>query len=373
MIKKFSNKLVLTLLALMVGTVANAAVKLTIGQISGVTAGAVIEIPVCLENDAAVATVGFDVRFPKGIVPVSMVKNDERAKGSQGWTCNIQYTNLNPGAYRAGLMNYTRNIAAGNGAIATINAVCADIIESGDITLENVEITLADGTVAPVETQNGKVETSDSYPGLMQFSAPNKYNVYPGDVFTVEVSLDNDIELKSFQANLELPEGFEFVYDEDEDAYAIAGSERNPEGVWYSYTPGSKIVSMLNMSGDPIEGQSGKLFSFQVQAPEKMPYREYLITLKGFKGQVKGQTTSFSFDSDITIKINGALPGDIDCNGYVDADDLALFIQALAANKLPSVDSEEFIRYDANENGVINIADAQAIFNIFMYGSFAGK
>ena len=78
MIKKFSNKLVLTLLALMVGTVANAAVKLTIGEISGVTAGAVIEIPVCLENDAAVATVGFDVRFPKGIVPISMEKNNDR-------------------------------------------------------------------------------------------------------------------------------------------------------------------------------------------------------------------------------------------------------------------------------------------------------
>ena len=50
-----------------------------------------------------------------------------------------------------------------------------------------------------------------------------------------------------------------------------------------------------------------------------------------------------------------------------------LFIQALAGGKLPTLDSEDFTRYDANQNGVINIADAQAIFNIFMYGSASGK
>ena len=376
MIKKFSNKLVLTLLALMVGTVANAAVKLSIGQVSGATPGAVIEIPVYLDNDAAVATVGFDVRFPKGIVPISMEKNNERAKGTQGWTCNIMPTNLNPGAYRAGLMNFTKNISAGSGVIAVISASCSDIMETGDITLENVEVTLANGTVADVETEDGKVEISTVYPGIMQFSAPD-YIINPGETFMVEVSLDNDIDLRSFQSKLQLPEGFELVEDEDEGEYII-GSDRNPEGTMYSYTEGAGIIGMLNMSGEPLEGESGVLFRFAVKAPEELA-AESVITIKGFKGMVKGFTTSFGFDSDIALTVYNQkmlvvnIPGDIDQDGDVDADDLALFIQALAGGKLPTLDSEDFTRYDANQNGVINIADAQAIFNIFMYGSASGK
>ena len=61
------------------------------------------------------------------------------------------------------------------------------------------------------------------------------------------------------------------------------------------------------------------------------------------------------------------LRGDINADGVVDADDLALFIAALAYDRLPSdPNSEEFYRYDANGNGAINIADAQAIFNMVL-------
>ena len=371
MIKKYTKELMLTLLALLVCSVANAGVKLSVGQVENVIPGSTIEIPVYLESDAAVATIGFDVRFPQGISAISMVKNNERAKGTQGWICDIKLNGLNPGAYRAGLMNLSlKSITAGSGVVATIFAECADQIEEGTIALENIEITLADGKTAEVVVENGSISTSNVYPGLVKFTASDYYNVYPGTEFTVSVALDNDIEVRSFQANLTLPEGFELVEDE-ETGDIFNASERNPAGVSYLYDNG--ILVMVNASGDPIEGQSGTLFSFRVKAPEEMPMREYVITLTDFKGQVKGQTTSFDYNSDIVIKINGALPGDIDKDGDVDADDLALFIQALAAGKLPSLDSDDFIRYDANENGVINIADAQAIFNIFMYGSASGR
>jgi hypothetical protein len=49
----------------------------------------------------------------------------------------------------------------------------------------------------------------------------------------------------------------------------------------------------------------------------------------------------------------------------VDADDLALFINALYNDTLPTdPESEEFIRYNANGDKIISIADAQAIFNM---------
>ena len=57
--------------------------------------------------------------------------------------------------------------------------------------------------------------------------------------------------------------------------------------------------------------------------------------------------------------------GDINKDGQVDADDLALFINALYNDTLPTdPESEEFIRYNANGDKIISIADAQAIFNM---------
>jgi len=371
MIKIFSSKLVLAMLALMVGTVANAAVKLTIGQATNALPKSTIEIPVYLENDADVSTIGFDVRFPKGITPTSMVKNNERAKGVQGWACNIQPTVENPGAYRAGLYSFEKKVAPGEGVIATITAVCADVIETGEITLENVEVTLTSGDVAEVETENGQVVTNNVYPGTMVFSAQDVIT-YPGEEFTVAVALENDIELRSFQANLQLPEGFEVAFDEEEDAYKIAGSDRAPEGTTFPYNDAKGIIAMLNMSGEPLEGNEGTLFTFTVKAPAEMPDNS-VIAIKGFKGQVKGYTTSFDFNSDITINVINqetlkpeVLPGDINNDGTVDAIDLALFIQALANKQLPAAATEDFERYDANGDKALNIADAQAIFNIII-------
>ena len=302
MIKIFSNKLVLAMLALMVGTVANAAVKLSIGKVTGVLPKATIEIPVYLENDADVSTVGFDVRLPKGITPTAMAKNNERAKGSQGWACNIQPTVENPGAFRAGLYSFEKKIAAGEGLIATITAVCADVIEDGDIVLENVEVTLTDNTVVEVETENGSVSTSTVYPGNLSFTADKEFAVYAGQEIEVAVALNNDIELRSFQADMQLPEGFTLVFDEDEDAYKIIPADRVPQGTSFSYNVNNGRIIMLNMSGEPLVGSEGTLFTFTVKTPEQMP-AESEITLKGFSGQVKGYTTSFDFNSDITIKV----------------------------------------------------------------------
>lgn len=377
MIKKFSNKLVLTLLALMVGTVANAAVKLSLTPLSDVTPGNEYTVAVIVESDVALASVGFDVKFPKGITPIEMVKNNDRAKGTNGWICNITESKTNPGFYTAGLTNFTKDILAGNDAVAYIKVETAGQIGKGEIEIENVEIVLAGETEATedfvVETPD--VTTTTIYPGVMTFFTDD-YIVAPGAEFTVAVNLLNDAALRSFQCDVVLPEGFTLVEDEEEGDIFV-GSERNPNPTSYMFNATTNVLGMFVTSKDQIEGNDGVLFTFKVKAPAEMPAQS-VISLKNFRGvSVQGFNTSFELQNDLAIAVLNerlmAIPGDIDKDGDVDADDLALFIQALAAQQLPTVDSDDFVRYDANQNGVINIADAQAIFNIFMYGNAAGR
>ena len=81
-----------------------------------------------------------------------------------------------------------------------------------------------------------------------------------------------------------------------------------------------------------------------------------------------------ALEDAIAKAINDKLiAGDINKDGKVDASDLALFVENFAAQKLPAANTEDFKRYDANGNGVINVADAQAIFNLALYGNAEGK
>ena len=57
--------------------------------------------------------------------------------------------------------------------------------------------------------------------------------------------------------------------------------------------------------------------------------------------------------------------GDITGTGEVDEDDVDLFIEQLLGGQLPTdATSDDFARYDVNGDGVVNIADAQAILNL---------
>lgn len=371
MIKKFSNKLVLTLITLLMSTVASADVKLSFGEFGKITPGSVFDLPVILDSDDDIKSLSFDLRLPEGLSAIMAEKNNSRAKGS-GWTCNVTPAPDNEGAFRFGLINFSKYILAGEGEIAFITIEAGDVIEDGDITFENVEVIMKDESVADVETEAGSVEVTNVYPGLMSFTAETSA-IVPNGVFTITVSLANDVPLTGFTAYVTLPEGFEIVPNEDDDF--ITPGARVPENYQWSYNETTGKIGLLKASTADIDDESGVLFSFNVKAPEEID-PESTITLTNFIGSVKGSMASFDFDSDIELNVFGTskvLPGDIDKDGDVDAEDLALFIQALAAQQLPTGDSDDFARYDANQNGVINIADAQAIFNIFMYGNASGR
>ena len=73
-------------------------------------------------------------------------------------------------------------------------------------------------------------------------------------------------------------------------------------------------------------------------------------------------------EKTITVgSAQGPIPGDVNAGGNVEMDDANKFVEDLLSGELPTdPTSDDFIRYDANQDGKIDIADAQAIINLAM-------
>ena len=73
-------------------------------------------------------------------------------------------------------------------------------------------------------------------------------------------------------------------------------------------------------------------------------------------------------EKTITVgSAQGPIPGDVNAGGNVEPEDVDKFITNIMSGNLPTdPTSDDFIRYDANQDGKIDIADAQAIMNLAM-------
>ena len=73
-------------------------------------------------------------------------------------------------------------------------------------------------------------------------------------------------------------------------------------------------------------------------------------------------------EKTITVgSAQGPIPGDVNAGGDVQMDDANKFVEDLLSGELPTdPTTDDFIRYDANQDGKIDIADAQAIINLAM-------
>ena len=89
---------------------------------------------------------------------------------------------------------------------------------------------------------------------------------------------------------------------------------------------------------------------------------EYVAVLT-FYGNYAGYV-----EETITVgSAQGPIPGDVNAGGNVEPEDVDKFITNIMSGNLPTdPTSDDFIRYDANQDGKIDIADAQAIMNLAM-------
>lgn len=113
-------------------------------------------------------------------------------------------------------------------------------------------------------------------------------------------------------------------------------------------------------------------YTLDYYTPEEDPYQRTLVTREQMlanPGDYYAVLTFFGnyvgcVEKLITVVNTQVIPGDITGTGEVTADDVEVFITDLLNGDLPEPTDPDYEKYDANGDGMVDIADAQAILNI---------
>ena len=175
----------------------------------------------------------------------------------------------------------------------------------GDILLNNIKLSTEDNTSFFVDNQSIRISGNGGEPvilGNVIFSAKeNPIIAKPGESYTVEIQMDNDIDIRAIQAKITLPEGLTITPNGGDD---FGYTDRIPMSLNIQSKAFEDNSYNFNLSGttaDVIVGNSGTLFTFTVYADENLSDAPSFITVDNI---VVSNTKAESFTVEgVEIKV----------------------------------------------------------------------
>ncbi len=235
-------------------------------------------ITVNLKNDSEVSSMQFDMELTSDqieIVEGSLKVNEDRVP-RELFTSTLYH--MADGKWRYSILTKPTalNVISGNdGALGTFT------IKAKDTFTKDCNAKIEFSTCVGSDTQANKVAIDVvSYlnvtPQIGSFTlGETSFSIKPGGKHTVDVMLDNEIDLVGLQSDIYLPEGLH-VAKNSKGNLDFAYSDRLPTDFSISSAQRDGFVRVVISSLPVVKftGNSGKLFSFTVEADENFVSNE---------------------------------------------------------------------------------------------------
>lgn len=317
-------------------------------------------LEILLNNEDPVSSLQFDICFPTGLTYVdkSIAKVTSRVTRSSHSLMMVQQPKEkeeDKDRYRAGLLSTsssTQNsaIKGNTGAILTLDVTAASDYKGGEIEIKNIIGSDATKEV-PVrldmdeQTVWAGVHVADVYS-----TTSSDLTVRPGEQVSLNVSLKNIIDVVGLQAVVNLPEGVNFIKDEDGEI-SFAYSDRLSDNVVakaapLSEKPGTYMLVVSSLTSDVFEGTDGSLFSLNLTCDKG--FRAGEVTISDFK---ISSINAVSYDLTgqvLTTSLTGV--SDPSGDGIWNVIDLTMVGKAYMNNTFEAA-------CDLNNDGVVNVID----------------
>lgn len=312
--KTITSKLA-ALLLMLVGTVAaNAETKVYLDDIN-IAAGEQAVVGINLDNADETNLIGFtlNITLPEGL---SMVEDEDGNYFTKTERLTRYHSlgeaarpDLGANTYRVNVNSTSKaKIKGTSGALLTFTVEADENIHNSYIKAWDITLTKPAGAGQyddiPVADSQSNVKMAERLDGEVSFFATeSEYSVKPGDEFTVEVNISNTARLASFQCYVNLPEGLEFV--ENEDGLLAGLTENLPENIDLSIgadnaAEGELYVALSSFTNELLPDE-GVLFNFIVKATESLPASSEIVVNKFGVGNLAAKF--FELDDVVTITV----------------------------------------------------------------------
>lgn len=189
------------------------------------------------------------------------------------------------------------------------------------------------------------------------------FTIEPGETLSVPVLLINNVVYSGFQTDLYLPDGL--YVDMEDDEYIIDLTSRKDYShsvACYGQSDGAIRIYVSSMSTASFSGNSGAILTINLSASDSF-HGPATISLKNTICAEPIGTKHILQDEVciVSSSASGVFAGDLDGNGRVTIDDLAIMINLLLTDEIPVNGGA-----DVNGDGQISIDDLAELINILL-------
>ena len=315
-------------------------------------------LDIILDNEDPVSSLQFDILFPKGLTYVegSLEKVTSRITRSSHSIMAVSQPSANDNAqYRMGFISTSSamsnsSVKGNEGALLRIQ-VKADYNYTGSYILMS-GIIGSNGTVSPsvrLDMEDCNV-TAGVHVGDLNVDY-DQIIVRPLDMAQLAVNFDNVIDVVGMQFNVTLPEGVNFV--EDEQGEFITYSDRLSGNVTASVAPNPEVknqytVIISSLTSDVFEGETGTLFALNLAGNKKFTTGNVVIS-----DVIVSSKWGIAYPLDSKVEVEFTCVSDPTGDGEWDVNDLSVIAEAI----LTGVQDAAF---DINGDGEVNVHDYSA-------------
>lgn len=266
---------------------------------------------------------------------------------------NMGDANIN-GYYTVGDVVVTASYIMGNDP-ASFYFMTADMDQDNEINMNDItmmkDVVLQDETPLPASV-------TDDAPAQMYIE---EIQMTPGSSMMVNVKLDNVVDFTAFQTDIAVSEGLSISLAGQDDAFNL--TDRATEGhIIESYLHEDNSIRVISYSPELtlFTGSEGPLFTFDIVAANDFAGPGTITLSRTLLSNIEGEDFRLK---DTVSTVKKMLRGDVNGDGVVNVADINAVVNIILGGK---ASPEVMKRADVNNDGLVNISDINLLISIIL-------
>lgn len=240
-------------------------------------------------------------------------------------------------------------------------------IEEGSSYPYQVEATVVDDPDNPDNPNNPDEQETIAVTDISSFTDAiyaEAASAQSGSEATLTIRLKNAQAATAYSFDLQLPEGFSIVKDNNGDYQYTLSNRHNGHAETLNYQAGTGVYSfaVLSLQTKQISGNEGAIWTIKLKVADNVANGSYAVKISNAKYSLSSGSSKVNLSETASkLTISQYKKGDANNDGDVDIADAVCIVNHVVGLPTPS-----FVKQaaDANGDGDVDIADAVRIVNL---------